>query len=79
MVVYILEKKRIEWIDYLGGFAMLLVFMQHAKVPLITRMILTFHMPLFFYISGFLFIENKSFKKSFKKFFAGKVKRLLVP
>ena len=31
------------------------------------------------YISGFLFIENKSFKKSFKKFFAGKVKRLLVP
>lgn len=50
--------KRIKWIDYAGGVGMLLVFIQHSKMPFVTRVILAFHMPLFFWISGFLYAEK---------------------
>lgn len=74
-----MNKKRIEWIDYLGGAAVLWVFMQHSMVPVITRVLLAFHMPLFFWISGFLFREKCEEKISSQLFIIKRAKRLLVP
>lgn len=71
--------KRIKWIDYMGGFAMLLVFIQHSKMPLITRVILAFHMPLFFWISGFLYAEKQEENVSIKDFLKKRFMRLIVP
>ena len=72
-------RKRIDWIDYLGGGAMLLVFIQHSMVPIITRIILAFHMPLFFWISGFLYEEKNEEKTTVKKFILKRFYRLVMP
>ena len=57
------SSKRIEWIDALRGFAIVLVVFSHvehfgygylADESLIRNIIITFYMPLFFFISGFM-------------------------
>ena len=75
-------KKRIDWVDVAKGIAMILVIVVHAeehfmpgtlvstKIP-----IYTFHMPLFFFMSGYLF----SMKNSFGEFLKNKCKRILIP
>ena len=51
---------RIDWIDSLKGFGMLLVVLSHTAIDHDTNRILyAFHMPLFFLISGFLFSPHK--------------------
>lgn len=69
---------RIEWIDALKGFAILVVVVGHCVAdtlhsntfPPYHRIIQTmfdfiycFHMPLFFMISGFVFFLSKSYKR----------------
>ena len=73
------EKKRIEWIDTLRGFAMFLVIWGHCQKngTFIRKWIYSFHMPLFFLISGLTFGESD--KLPFKTFFKKKVKGLLLP
>lgn len=49
--------KRIEYIDALRGFTMILVVFSHLYIPDITplnKIFITFRMPLFFFISGFI-------------------------
>lgn len=76
------EKKRIDWIDVAKGIGMLLVIISHVEehfvgtpMAVLKGPIYTFHMPLFFFVSGYLF----STKKSFREFFKNKCKRILVP
>lgn len=53
-------EKRIDWIDSLKGIGILLVMLAHTNIPEKWKIfILTFHMPLFFFISGFLFNPKK--------------------
>lgn len=68
--------KRIEWIDALRGFGILLVVIGHLKpaAPL-ERYIYSVHMFLFFSISGYLFHEEKDICHFVKK----KCQRLLIP
>lgn len=55
-------KKRIEWIDALRGFTMILVVFSHVELftfeldpPLfVNEVFISFRMPLFFFISGFI-------------------------
>lgn len=47
-------QKRIDWIDQVKGFAILLVVYGH-NFPVTEKYVYTFHMPLFFMISGFFF------------------------
>lgn len=55
-------EKRLDYIDKLRGFAILLVVMGHLYLPYtaqgnshpVAEMIYSFHMPLFFFISGYL-------------------------
>ena len=70
------NQKRIEWIDALKGFLMFCVTLGHCNIwwP-IEQYIYSFHMFLFFFISGFLF----SVKQSTKRILAKCCLRLLLP
>lgn len=67
-------KKRNNYIDLVKGVSIFLVVLGHHKTEL-TTYIYSFHMPLFFFISG-IFHSNYS---SYKEFFIKKVKSLLFP
>ncbi|MBR6979896.1 MAG: acyltransferase family protein [Prevotella sp.] len=49
-------EKRITWIDYTKGFAILLLLLSHSmtKYNLFNNWIFAFHMPIFFIICGYL-------------------------
>lgn len=85
-------KKKIEWLAVLQGFSMLLVVIGHVSLtnqpgdpttPIATgieRTVYTFHMPLFIFISGWLFYFTCiSRRKTYKDMLMSKVKRLAVP
>jgi len=56
------KKQRLEWLDALRGFTMILVVAYHTinafgldpKVSMSTQFLVLFRMPLFFFVSGFL-------------------------
>jgi fucose 4-O-acetylase-like acetyltransferase len=69
---------RIEWLDALRAFAILLVFIGHKTASVyLEQVIYSFHIPLFFFISGFVFDQSKYSK--FKTIFAKKSQTLLLP
>lgn len=85
-------KKKIEWLAVLQGFSMLLVVIGHVSLTnhpndpntpfatFIERTIYTFHMPLFIFISGWLFYYTCICRdKTYKDMIVSKVKRLMVP
>jgi len=70
-----MPNNRIAWIDALKGFGMVLVILGHMTIPDIARrFIFSFHMPLFFFISGYLYRNEFS-----KRWLARKIDSLLVP
>jgi len=70
-----LKSEREEWIDAAKGIGICLVVLGHTKLPnLISAGIYSFHMPLFFYLSGAVY-KNKGWAL----FFIRKVKSLLWP
>lgn len=86
------QKKKIEWLAVLQGFSMLLVVIGHVSLtnhpcdpstPIATgieRVIYSFHMPLFIFISGWLFYFTCIRKeKTYRDMLVSKVKRLVVP
>lgn len=73
--------KRQNWIDVLKGIGIILVVFGHvySKNP-VSIWIYSFHMPLFFALSGFIFAAYSYNKKvSFKDYFIKKLKSLIVP
>jgi len=52
-------QNRVYWVDQVKGFAILLVVYGH-NFPFSEQYIYTFHMPLFFMVSGFFFPKSKS-------------------
>ena len=71
--------KRLEYIDVMRGIAILLVIFEHCIGSLndtTARLILSFHMPLFFFISGCLL---KPITGGVIVFFVKKCKALLLP
>lgn len=70
---------RFHWIDSLKGIGIMLVVFAHHHLPTaLETYIYSFHMPLFFFISGFLF-EFEKYAKSFANFVKVKFKSLIVP
>jgi fucose 4-O-acetylase-like acetyltransferase len=63
--------ERVGYIDIAKGIGILLVALAHADVSLVSpylhRLIYSFHMPLFFFISGYFFNPNKPFWTMVKK------------
>ncbi|MDR0824099.1 MAG: acyltransferase family protein [Prevotella sp.] len=72
-----MEKERIEWIDIAKGIGIGCVVMGHIFSPqmLANKIIFLFHIPLFFYISGFLY------KKASRNgaYTVKKLRNLIVP
>lgn len=69
--------KRYEFIDLAKGIGILLVILGHITLtPNFLRIWLyTFHIPLFFFLSGYVFSGNSDFKS----FILKKIKSLLIP
>ena len=65
--------ERVDWVDTLKFIGILLVILGHINFPL-NGFIYTWHMPLFFMVSGF-FIK---FETSFKDFIVKNFKRLMI-
>lgn len=63
--------ERIKYIDAVKGFAVLLMIFGHMKIHNLNWIIYSFHMPLFFILSGFFFNPIKSVSK--------RAKSLLIP
>jgi acyltransferase len=55
------EQNRINWIDQLKGFGIILVIYGH-NLPVIESYIYSFHMPLFFFIGGLFHPSQINFK-----------------
>ncbi|MBB6671718.1 acyltransferase family protein [Cohnella nanjingensis] len=70
--------RRIDWLDVAKGIGILLVVLGHtgSTSRAATNYVFSFHMPLFFVISGYLFTAGKY---DFKTYAARKTKSLLVP
>ncbi|MGY4537148.1 acyltransferase [Mucilaginibacter sp. UYNi724] len=71
-------RKRIMWIDYAKFIGIFLVVLGHQSIskPLST-FIFAFHMPLFFFISGYLFKVDKGV--TYQAFFVKKLRQLMLP
>ena len=67
--------QRISWIDCWKGIAILSVVAGHILDLKIAKYIFWFHMPLFFFISGYLYKE----KYDYLSFFKNKFLHLIVP
>lgn len=73
-----MSTKRIEWIDIVKGFAILLVILGHTEIyhPVFTY-IYSYHMALFFIMSGWVFSVKKY--KNYGEFVISKFKTLIIP
>jgi fucose 4-O-acetylase-like acetyltransferase len=70
---------RLHWIDALKGIGIMLVVFAHHSLPVaLDTYIFSFHMPLFFFISGFLFDFGK-YAESAGNFVKGRFRSLIVP
>lgn len=68
-------KERNCLIDVMRGMGIIFVLLGHRALPnIIVKMIYAFHMPLFFFISGYLYK-----KCELRKFVIKKIKKLILP
>lgn len=69
----------LKWVDVAKGIGILLVIVGHNNFnPFLITTIYTFHMPFFFFISGYLYNHGK-YKKNFCGFVFKKFNRLVLP
>lgn len=70
-------QQRISWIDYAKCIGIYLVVLGHLPIPeQLSAYIYSFHMPLFFFISGYLLKNNQI---TFDTFFSIKIRTLVIP
>ena len=74
-MISISNSKRLEWLDMAKGYGIIAVVIAHLGIPYIETWIYTFHIPLFFFLSGYVFKSDLSFKKFIKK----RIKGLIIP
>ena len=68
--------KRYDWVDWLKAFGIVLVMLGHLQLPGWFRSwIYSFHMPLFFMVSGFL-LGNSGLEVSWGEFWRKRIKKL---
>lgn len=71
-----MKVERSDWIDMARGYGILLVMLGHlAEWTPVGRVIYSFHIPLFFLLSGYLFSTGRSFRQ----FAVKKLRGMLVP
>ena len=67
--------KRIEYFDIAKGIAMLCIIAGHLENARINQFVFTFHVPLFFLVSGYFLNDRLPVKEYAKK----KAKQLMIP
>lgn len=73
-----MKANRIEWIDLAKGMAIFLMVCGHTSIPAsVSNWIWSFHMPLFFLVSGMLFFPERH--TSFNGFVLRRCRTLLIP
>ena len=76
------NENRILWVDTAKGLGVYLVILGHlwyVCIPsIVNQAIYSFHMPLFFALSGFVFVTSRK-TEHFSAFILSKIKRLLIP
>lgn len=73
-------KKRLSWIDVVRGIGIFFVVYGHIYIGgEINRWIYSFHMPLFFILSGYLWNKSGNNEIKFSSFLIKRIKTLLVP
>jgi fucose 4-O-acetylase-like acetyltransferase len=74
----IVPKERVAWIDIARGWAMILVVLAHTHIPAkLSSYIYSFHVPLFFILSGFLLHDRLD--KPWPEFIKSKFTSLVIP
>ncbi|WP_354669288.1 acyltransferase family protein [Bacteroides gallinaceum] len=69
-------KKRLDWIDYARGIGIFCVYLYHTGYSTPYRYCFEYFLiPIFFFISGYLFNEERPIKQSVVKI----IKRLIIP
>lgn len=70
--------KRMSWVDIAKGIGIMLVVLGHMNVPgFVGKYIYSFHMPLFFFLSGYVYSSNKY--TNFSSLLKNKARFLLIP
>lgn len=70
---------RLNYVDYLKCFAIYLVVLGHCSIDSkLMHIIYSFHLPLFFFLSGYVFNVDK-YEYNFKGFIKSRFKNLLIP
>lgn len=69
------DQNRLEYIDIAKGIAMICIILGHVGISDINKVVYTFHVPIFFFITGY-FVSNK---RSTGEFCKNKARTLLVP
>ncbi len=72
-----MDRQRTAWIDVAKGMGIIMVFIGHSSLPkILSDFIWAFHMPLFFFLSGWC----TNWKKlSPKEFLLHRIKTLMIP
>lgn len=75
------NNKRLDYLDYVKGFGILLVILGHIYTAdnYIKIWIYSFHMPLFFIISGLLIKHTNLKERNIKNIISSKFKSLIIP
>lgn len=76
-----MESKRLDYLDMAKGIGIILVVLGHAPYTAdwLKQYIATFHMPLFFVISGILLCYAREEQKSYKHLFWKKCRTIFLP
>lgn len=78
MKEFLIRQERQRYIDVAKFFGIFLMVLCHAGFQNVgTTMIYAFHMPLFFFLSGYLYDRNR--KRKFKSYFFKKFYSIVVP
>lgn len=70
-----MEKQRFQFIDIARGLAIICIVLGHLGQANINRVVFTFHVPIFFLITGYFMNDKTSIKDFIKK----KARTLIVP
>ena len=72
------DRKRIDWVDYARGVGIILMVFGHSGFPIqVQKFIWSFHMPLFFFLSGMMYNSLKYSR--IKELIKRVVKTLIIP
>ncbi len=71
------EKKRLDYIDIAKALGMLTIMWGHIAINKSVVFVYAFHIPLFFFLSGMVFVQDKY--PDFKSFVKRRIQTLIVP